>query len=235
MIAYNKRPFNTLIFTNFTAFDFNLFMCFCFVAKNKRNLSIKLTFDDLEFLIGKLDKNGKRQKLDKNSMRLFTQFDEFCEKAAKIIVRQKRDNSNFYTHLFDSIEIYKKEKSIVIKFNTLMVEALNNITRYFTEFELQQYCNIRSKYAKQLYLLLMDRLYKDKGEFNISKDELIRRFSLSDKKLLARQNNFDKIVFGKNIINEIKSLFTEFSFNKQYLNNGKSNRKVITYKFIYKK
>ena len=233
MVAYNKQPFNTLIFTNFTSLDFNLFMCFCFVAKNKRNSSIKLTFDDLEFLIGKLDKNGKRQKIDKNSVRLFAQLNEFCEKAAKVIVKQVSDDCNSYKRLFDVIDIYKKEKIIVIRFNTLMVEALNNITRYFTEFELQQYCNLKSKYSKQLYLLLMDNLYT--GKYKISKDELIRRFSLDDKKLLASESNFEKVVFNKSVINEIKLLFTEFNFTKDYLGNGKNNRKIIAYNFIYKK
>ena len=229
MISYNKKPFNSLIFTNFTALDFNLFMCFCFVAKNKRNSSIKLTFNDLEFLMGKLNKDGNIQKINKNPARLFAQFDDFCEKAAKVIVKQEKNNSNSYTHLFDSIEIYKKEKIIVIRFNALMVECLNNITRYFTEFELQQYCNLKSKYTKQLYVLLMDNLYI--GKFKISKDELIRRFSLSDKKLLARQNNFEKIVFSEKIMKEIKTLFCEFSFHKEY----GINNKVIAYNFIYKK
>lgn len=229
MIAYNKKPFSSLIFTNFTALDFNLFMCFCFVVKNKRNSSIKLTFNDLEFLIGKLNKDGNIQKINKNPARLFAQFDDFCEKAAKVIVKQEKNSGNFYTHLFDSIEIYKKEKIIVIRFNALMVECLNNITRYFTEFELQQYCNLKSKYTKQLYVLLMDNFYI--GKFKISKDELIRRFSLSDKKLLARQSNFEKIVFSEKVVKEIKTLFCEFSFNKEY----GINNKVIAYNFIYKK
>lgn len=230
-IRYNKEPFGTLIFTNFTAFDFNLFMCFCFVAKDKRNLSIKLSFNDLEFLIGKESKSGKRQKIDKNSARLFKLFDEFCEKAAKVIIKKVDNDGNTYTHLFDSIKIYKERKIIIIRFNTLMVKALNDFTRY-TEFELQQYCKLKSKYSKQLYSLLMDTLYK--GERSISKDELIRYFSLDDK--LARGDNFNKIVLNK-AIDEIKkeSLFTEFQFEKEYVGNGKSNRKVIAYNFIYKK
>ena len=75
----------------------------------------------------------------------------------------------------------------------------------------------------------MDNFYI--GKFKISKDELIRRFSLSDKKLLARQSNFEKIVFSEKVVKEIKTLFCEFSFNKEY----GINNKVIAYNFIYKK
>lgn len=229
-VRYNKEPFNTLIFTNFTAFDFNLFMCFCFVAKDKRNLSIKLSFDDLEFLIGKISKNGKRQKIDKNPARLFALFDEFCEKAAKIVIKKTTNDKNSYTSLFDNIDIYKERKIIVIRFNALMVSALNNFTKYFTEFELQQYCSLKSKYSKQLYSLLMDTLYI--GKRSIGKDELVYYFSLKDKNLAKREDNFYKVILEK-VILELKPLFKNFQFNKEYVSNGKNNRKVIAYNFIY--
>lgn len=223
LLRYNKSS-NHLIFTNFTAFDLDLFMCFCFAAREKGNLRIKLKFSDFDFLMGKTAKNAKR---------LFKKLDEFCEKAMKVINKQEILNDKFRTHtymgFFDSIKIYEKEKVIVIQFNNLMVSILNNITRYYTQFELRQYCALKSKYSKQLYSLLMENLYK--GEFYIEKENLLKYFSINSTK---REDNFTQKVII-NSLKELKDLFKDLEFQKNYKNSGVGNRKVIAYKFTYKR
>lgn len=179
LIQYNKKSFNTLIFTNFTAQDFNLFMCLCFIGKNKNNARIKLSFKDLEELIEKKEKNQKR---------LFHKFDEFIQKAMKIIIKQENKHDNYatnkYTGFFDFIHIYEKEKMIIFQFNNLMVSILNNFAIY-TQFELKQYCNLKSKYSKQIYTLLMDNAYKNErvSQLKIDKEKLFRYLEIENKKI----------------------------------------------------
>lgn len=226
-IRYNKKPFSLLIFSSFTSLDFDLFMCFCFAANEKGNLKIKISFDDLNFLMGKV--------ISKNSKRLFKKLDEFCEKAAKVIVKQKKDISNSYTHLFDNIEIFEKEEVIIIQFNALMVSALNNFKfgNFYTQFELQQYCEkLTSKYSKQLYILLMDNLYTEKP-LKKYREELIEYLNLKNKVSYKDESNFKKFVLDI-ACNELQKVFAEFIIKRDY-GNGKNNRKVIAYNFIYKK
>lgn len=52
-------------------------MCLCFVANEKGDSKIKLNFKDLEFLMGRIEKNPKR---------LFGKLDEFVKKAMKTII-----------------------------------------------------------------------------------------------------------------------------------------------------
>lgn len=90
-MRYNKDRFEFLIFTDFTAFDFNLFafdfnlfMCLCFAANAKGNLKIKVGFKDLEFLMGKSEKN---QKIDKNPKRLFKKLTNSQKKRQKLLLK----------------------------------------------------------------------------------------------------------------------------------------------------
>lgn len=228
-IRYNKKPFSTLIFPNFTPLDFNLFMCFCFVANEKGSLKIKLNFKDLEFLMGRVEKNPKR---------LFERLDEFIKKAMKTIIKQTEFSDKFrtntYAGFFESIKIYEKEKIIIIQFNELMVSALNNFkfTRFYTQFELKQYCELKSKYSKQLCILLMDNLYT--GEpLKKSREELIEYLGLNEKRAYKDENNFKKYILDI-VCKELGGLFTNFKIER-ICGNGKSNRKVIAYNFIYKK
>lgn len=223
-IKYNKKPFNTLIFPNFTPLDFNIFMCFCFVANEKGDSKIKLNFKDLEFLMGKIEKNPKR---------LFEKLDEFVKKAMKTIIKQVEFDDEFrtntYVGFFDFIKIYEKEKIIIIQFNELMVSALNNFkfTRFYTQFELQQYCSLKSKYSKQLYILLMNHLYT-KEPLKKSREELIEYLGLRDKKAYKDENNLKKYILDV-ICKELSELFISFEIERFYGN----NRKVIAYNFIY--
>ena len=232
MLQYNKQPFSVLIFPDFTAFDFNLFMCCCFAAKEKGSAKIRLTYSDLNFLMGRFDKIKQQSVIEKNLKRLFNKFESFIEKAMKTIIKVSESDgkysTNTYTGFFDFIKNFEKERCIIIKFNEFMVSALNGFkfTHFYTKFELKQYCKLQSKYSKQLYILLMDNFYTKKNLI-IKKDELIRHFHIS--KSLAREDNFKK-----NVLEIIKKDLEEHT-HKTFVYKriiGKNN-KTLGYEFIY--
>lgn len=231
ILRYNKDRFEFLIFTDFTAFDFNLFMCLCFAANSKNNLKIKVSFKDLEFLMGKSEKN---QKIDKNPKRLFKQFDKFSEKATKTIVKvvesDGKYSTNTYTGFFDFIKVYEREKVIIIQFNELMVSILNNFVDNYTQLELKQYCELKSKYSKQLYALLMGNLYKNKV-LRVERDNLIKYLSMQNLKL-TQESDLAKILDECITSLKSKSLFSYLKVEKEY---SFSKNKVIAYNFVYKK
>ena len=231
ILRYNKDRFEFLIFTDFTAFDFNLFMCLCFAANAKNNLKIKVSFKDLEFLMGKSEKN---QKIDKNPKRLFKQFDKFSEKATKTIVKvvesDGKYSTNTYTGFFDFIKVYEREKVIIIQFNELMVSILNNFVDNYTQLELKQYCELKSKYSKQLYALLMGNLYKNKV-LRVERDNLIKYLSMQNLKL-TQESDLAKILDECITSLKSKSLFSYLKVEKEY---SFSKNKVIAYNFVYKK
>lgn len=222
LVQYNKDKFQFLVFTDFTTLDFNLFMCLCYIANQKGNLKIKVSFKDLEFLMG---------KSEKNKTRLCEKYNNFAEKASKIIIKIVENKGiNTYTGLFNFIKVYDNEKIIIIQFNALMVSALNNFVSNYTCFELGRYCALSSKYSKQFYILLANNLYTQKS-LKIEKNELIRYLNLN-----AKFYNKYNQKLSENILDVIKR-----DINKQQLFNrelqykriiGKNN-KTLGYEFIY--
>lgn len=222
LVQYNKDKFQFLVFTDFTTLDFNLFMCLCYIANQKGNLKIKVSFKDLEFLMGKNEKNKKR---------LCEKYNNFAEKASKIIIKIVENKGiNTYTGLFNFIKVYDNEKIIIIQFNALMVSALNNFVSNYTCFELGRYCALSSKYSKQFYILLANNLYTQKS-LKIEKNELIRYLNLN-----AKFYNKYNQKLSENILDVIKRDINEqqlFNRELQYKKIIGKNNKTLGYEFIY--
>ena len=222
LVQYNKDKFQFLVFTDFTTLDFNLFMCLCYIANQKGNLKIKVSFKDLEFLMGKNEKNKKR---------LCEKYNNFAEKASKIIIKIVENRGiNTYTGLFNFIKVYDNEKIIIIQFNALMVSALNNFVSNYTCFELGRYCALSSKYSKQFYILLANNLYTQKS-LKIEKNELIRYLNLN-----AKFYNKYNQKLSENILDVIKRDINEqqlFNRELQYKRIIGKNNKTLGYEFIY--
>lgn len=222
LVQYNKDKFQFLVFTDFTTLDFNLFMCLCYIANQKGNLKIKVSFKDLEFLMGKSEKNKKR---------LCEKYNNFAEKASKIIIKIVENRGmNTYTGLFNFIKVYDNEKIIIIQFNALMVSALNNFVSNYTCFELGRYCALSSKYSKQFYILLANNLYTQKS-LKIEKNELIRYLNLN-----AKFYNKYNQKLSENILDVIKRDINEqqlFNRELQYKRIIGKNNKTLGYEFIY--
>ena len=219
LVQYNKDKFQFLVFTDFTTLDFNLFMCLCYIANQKGNLKIKVSFKDLEFLMGK------------NKKRLCEKYNNFAEKASKIIIKIVENRGiNTYTGLFNFIKVYDNEKIIIIQFNALMVSALNNFVSNYTCFELGRYCALSSKYSKQFYILLANNLYTQKS-LKIEKNELIRYLNLN-----AKFYNKYNQKLSENILDVIKRDINEqqlFNRELQYKRIIGKNNKTLGYEFIY--
>lgn len=222
LVQYNKDKFQFLVFTDFTTLDFNLFMCLCYIANQKGNLKIKVSFKDLEFLMGKSEENKKR---------LCEKYNNFAEKASKIIIKIVENRGiNTYTGLFNFIKVYDNEKIIIIQFNALMVSALNNFVSNYTCFELGRYCALSSKYSKQFYILLANNLYTQKS-LKIEKNELIRYLNLN-----AKFYNKYNQKLSENILDVIKRDINEqqlFNRELQYKRIIGKNNKTLGYEFIY--
>ena len=219
LVQYNKDKFQFLVFTDFTTLDFNLFMCLCYIANQKGNLKIKVSFKDLEFLMGKSEENKKR---------LCEKYNNF---ASKIIIKIVENRGiNTYTGLFNFIKVYDNEKIIIIQFNALMVSALNNFVSNYTCFELGRYCALSSKYSKQFYILLANNLYTQKS-LKIEKNELIRYLNLN-----AKFYNKYNQKLSENILDVIKRDINEqqlFNRELQYKRIIGKNNKTLGYEFIY--
>ena len=111
-----------------------------------------------------------------------------------------------------------------------MVSILNNFVDNYTQLELKQYCELKSKYSKQLYALLMGNLYKNKA-LRVERDNLIKYLSMQNLKL-TQESDLTKILDECITSLKSKSLFSYLKIEKEY---SISKNKIIAYNFIYKK
>lgn len=174
LVVSYKNSFYDLIFPNFNSIDFNFFIALCFLLKEKQESIIKI--DCIAFLkiINKKFYNKKR---------FFTEFDDFCKKAMQVYFHSESsyevNNNNdmgSYFNAISYIKLHRKEGFFEISFNPQISALLNNISTFYTAFALKEFCNLKSKYSKLLYLLLIR--FAKKGSFHISKERFLEYFSI---------------------------------------------------------
>ena len=174
-----------------------------------------------------VDLSGKREK---NKKRLFEQLNEFAKKTTKVIIKVVKTESNLYTGLFDFIEVFNG--FMIIQFNSLMVSILNNF-KFYTQFELKLYCKLKSKYSKQLYLMLLDDFWNKENRLRIDKQTFCEQLDLNFKynsKFFERNLTMKVIKPAVSELNTEK-FFKNLSYEKEYDN----SHKVIAYNFVYSK
>ncbi|KGI55305.1 replication initiation protein [Campylobacter sp. MIT 97-5078] len=222
-----KNSFYNIIFPDFNSIDFNFLFGLFYLLKEKRDSKIKVNFIFFTNLI-----NKKFYALNKK--RFFKEFNNFCEKAIKVyFLKKEKNEDNFnnisYFSLFSYIHIDEKEGCFTISFSKYIINILNDVNESYTFFNLKDFCNIKTKYAKLFYLLFIRFIYNSK--FVISKEEFYKYCSLNNKKYLRQIDIDDKVI--KPAIKELKksqSIFKNLSVIKI-----KKGNMVKAFEFIFER
>ncbi|MGJ7589136.1 replication initiation protein [Staphylococcus shinii] len=129
-------------------------------------------------------------------------------------------------HLFNSYKINKETKTIELFVQRESKHLLNNITSHFTKPELEEFCNLTSSYAKNMYRLLNQS--KIDGYFKIEIGDFRNILGIPD---TYRMTNISQRVL-KPIKNELSSIFNNLQINKVKDEKGKGGRiKFIEFTF----
>ena len=158
---------NNLSFNGFGQTDFNLFMCLCAELKDEGDTTKAIPFSVIRTKAG----------IETHSnLRLADELDKMTNKLLKVTCRIETDSEIIKFVLFPTFKINEDEGLLTVAVNPEFRFVLNGVASQFTQFELQEFVALESKYAKTLYRLL--KQYKTTGDRTIKADEFRDRLGI---------------------------------------------------------
>lgn len=197
----------------FSTKELDLFFSICFKLKEQGTNEIKISFDDIKFLIGEV-KNPKRVKL---------YVDNLNKKLAQLNYQFEISPNVFERFvLFTNFTSNYNDNTLTIKVNEKFGYLLNNLIGNFTKFELEQFVNLKSSYSKNMFKLLKQWESKKEREFKI--DEF--------RELLAIPPKYRMSIIDIKVLTPIMEELPQYFFNLK-LEKIKTGRNITSLKFSW--
>ena len=216
-IVKYHNDLNSITFQKFGHVDFDFFMVLCSKLRDSGETTVKIPFSEFKKLSGYSPKTSEERFIsDVKSM-------NFKQLLSTGMVKKGNKIEQFV--LFTKFVIDPDEKIITAKVNEEYKYILNEVTRNFTRFELQEFISLDSKYSKTLYRLL--KQYRTTGVYVISLEEFKRLVSVP--KSYTNMRIYDKII--KPCVKTLTRYFDNLSCEVQY--EAKRGRPVKGYKFTF--
>ena len=162
-IVEYHNDFHKLSLGNFSELEQNLLMGVLVNCRNQGDKIIKMCYDDVLHYVDKRKNKTKKELLDI----IINLRTNFFKLDFKVIKKQGNLKCEAYYNLFSKFEIYineienlEKQKleqqfsHLILKVNDDFAYIINELTRDFTQFELDEFLYLRGKYSKSLYRLL---------------------------------------------------------------------------------
>ncbi|MEG0577823.1 MAG: replication initiation protein [Bacilli bacterium] len=209
-----SNQMNTLGFKNFNANEMDLFFSICSKVREQGTGELTFSFEQLRELSNYKPTSNKRFVSDlirtnTKLMNLNVNFDDGNEYVAFV--------------LFPTFRINREEQTLKVAVNTEFSFLLNELTNNFARFELEQFTDLKSSYAKTMYRLL--KQYKSTGFFIIQVDKFREILDIPPS---YRMSEIDKKVFNP-IKKELSPLFDRFEIEKV----KKKGNKISQFKFHF--
>ena len=162
-IVEYHNDFHKLSLGNFSELEQNLLMGVLVNCRNQGDKIIKMCYDDVLHYVDKRKNITKKELLDI----IINLRTNFFKLDFKVIKKQGHLKCEAYYNLFSKFEIYineienlEKQKleqqfsHLILKVNDDFAYIINQLTKHFTQFELDEFLYLRGKYSKSLYRLL---------------------------------------------------------------------------------
>ncbi len=210
----------------FTESQMNILFTILAKIKNKNTEEITLDIDDIIDLAG-IQKS--------NNIQLNETIFNSLKKMQSLIFRWSDEKEDGQGVAFYSICRRKNSNQISIQVHHKFSYLFNNLMNNFTRFELAEFVNLSSKYAKTLYRLL--KQYRHTGIFEIKWQHFIDIMGISSN---YKMKDIDKIILKpivkelqkeRNLFDEIRRPFKNLKFEK-CKTPGKGN-KITHIKFTF--
>lgn len=213
MLKYHN-DMNLIAFKDFSQRELNIFFSLCLLMKEKGTGEINLSYDEI--------KNVIPDRFESN-----TKFEEILESVYDKLLQlrlESRDKNKIEKFiLFTSYKIHVNKKTVTINTNSDYSYILNNLSKNFTLFELQEFNELSSTYSKHMFRLL--KQYRSTGFFRINVEEFRR---LLDVPKSYTMKKIGVKVLGP-IEKELVSYFKDFKIKKI-----KEGRSITNLEFTFK-
>ena len=213
MLKYHN-DMNLIAFKDFSQRELNIFFSLCLLMKEKGTGEITLSYDEIKNVIP--DRFESKTKFEEI---LESVYDKLLQ--LRLESRDKNKIEKFI--LFTSYKIHVNEKTVTINTNSDYSYILNNLSKNFTLFELQEFNELSSTYSKHMFRLL--KQYRSTGFFRINVDEF--------KRLLDIPKSYTMKKIGVKVLGPIEKELVSY-FNDFKINKIKSGRSITELEFTFK-
>lgn len=196
VVKYNNKM-NEIKFKNFTPIELDLLMTICSKMKEKDLEIIEFSFEKLR----KLSNYDPKQ----SNKKFIKDLEKTYKKLINLDFRIETEDKIIGFVLFSKYEIDLKKQTVTIGVNPEFKFILNNFSKIYTRFELQEFINLKSKYSKECYRRL--KQFRSTGKWNIS----IEKF----KELLDIPENYKMCEINRTVLTPIKAELSPLFKNLQ--------------------
>lgn len=213
MLKYHN-DMNLIAFKDFSQRELNIFFSLCLLMKEKGTGEITLSYDEIKNVIpDRFESKAKFEEI----------LESVYDKLLQLRLESRYKNKIEKFILFTSYKIHVNEKTVTINTNSDYSYILNNLSKNFTLFELQEFNELSSTYSKHMFRLL--KQYRSTGFFRINVDEF--------KRLLDIPKSYTMKKIGVKVLGPIEKELVSY-FNDFKINKIKSGRSITELEFTFK-
>ena len=221
-VVKHHNDLNTVIMRKWTAEEMNFF--FAIIAKARDKGTSDLVFD--KYQLAEL----ANYSIEHNK-RFYDTMDSLANNISQLRYIEKTKNSIEYMPLFTRFKVEWEEDlsdmQAQVSVSPLFEYILNKLSANFTQYEVAEFTNIRSTYAKTAYRLLKQWRTVGRKEFKIDEFKL-----LLDMPSSYKSSEIDRAVIAP-ILKQLSPYFKDLKVKK--IKSKKRGNPVLGYEFTWEK
>lgn len=185
---------NTVTMRKWTAEEMNFFFSIIAKVRDEGTQEIEFNTDEIQ-LIANFDKRNPKRWVDTMT--------NTADKISQLTYIERTTEKISVMTLFSRFDIFPKERKVIVQVSPNFDYMVNRISANFTSYELHEFTQIRSTYAKSVYRLLKQWRTIGKKEFNINEF----------KRLLDTPEYYGPSEIDKNILKPVSRELTQYFKN----------------------
>lgn len=216
VVKYHNK-LNTISMRRWTAEEMNFFFSVIAKVRDKGTRLVTFNSDDLKELSGFADEHHKRW---------IDTMDSVSDKALDLRYFENTESKRIKMNLFTYFEIDEKRRTVEVEVSSKFEYIVNRLEAQFTQFELLEFTNIRSTYAKTMYRLIKQWRTVGKKEYKV--DEF--------RELLEVPKSYTNGEVTRRVLEPIQKELANYFLNFKYkvIKSNKRGNPVLGYKFTWK-
>ena len=216
-VVKHHNDLNTVIMRKWTADEMNFFFAIVAKVRDEGTRLMKFDTDELRILASKdfhLERWGQTMK-------------SVADKVVDLKYYERTEHSYAVMNLFSYFRVDEKERIVEVEVSSKFEYVVNKLEAQFTQYELAEFTNIRSTYAKTAYRLLKQWRTVGRREFMIAEFR-----TLLDMPDYYKPSEIDRLVL-KPIKEQLSPYFQNLKVKK--IKSNKRGNPVLGYEFTWKK
>jgi len=207
---------NTVVMRKWTSEEMNFFFTIIAKARNEGTKLMKFNADELRGMASK----------DLHLQRWSQTMRSVADKVVDLKYYERTEHSYLVMNLFSYFCVDELERTVEVEVSSKFEYIINKLEVQFTQYELEEFTNIRSTYAKTAYRLLKQWRTYGKRKFKIEEFK-----TLLDMPDTYKSSEIDRAVV-KPIIKQLSPYFEGLKVRK--IKSNKRGNPVLGYEFTWK-